>query len=131
MTADVTSLHVQEHRGQQQSVFGRNHRGSAHMLDPRELAERNLRAAWRRDKHLAEHLRVGAIFRRVPDANRKSPSPLDRGGQRCLADRGLNDLLHISDADAVASRGGTVDLDIEVLAARHSVWAPPGACPLV
>ena len=66
---------------------------------------------------LAERLRVGAVLRRVAHAHREPPPAFDGRRQVRLADRGLDDLLDVADADAVARRRGAIDLDVQVLAA--------------
>src|SRR6476659_693165 len=39
---DVTTLHIQKHGREQQAVLRGNHRGTTGVLDPRDLAERDL-----------------------------------------------------------------------------------------
>src|SRR5215831_9849727 len=73
-TADVTSLHVQEHSRQEQSVLRRDHGRPTRVFDVGELAEGNLRAPRRGDEDPPENLRIGAIFGRVPNANREAPA---------------------------------------------------------
>src|SRR3954467_6020607 len=88
------------------------------MLDARELTERNLRAARRRDQHLAEHVGIGAILGRIADPHRESAAAFDRRRQRRLADGGLDYLLNVAHADSVPGGCRAIDFDVEVLAAR-------------
>ena len=112
---DVAALHVQEHRREQQAVLRRNHRGTAGVLDASDLAERDLRAVGRGHEDLAERLRIRAVLRRIPNPDGKPLTALDRRRQRGFPDGGLDHLLDVADADAVARGGAAVDLDVEVL----------------
>ena len=89
------------------------------MLDARDLAQRNLRAVAATRPAPGRAPRGSARYsRRVPHAHRKPPAAFDRRRQHGLADRRFDDLLDVADADAVPRRGGAIDLDVEVLAAR-------------
>src|SRR3954469_8526739 len=87
------------------------------MLDPRELTERNLRAARRRDEDLAEHVRIGAVLRGVADPHREPPPAFNCRRQRRLADGRLDHLLNVAHPDAVSSGCRAIDVDVEILAA--------------
>ena len=63
--ADVASLYIPEHRRQQQAVLRPDHRGTTGVLQPSDLAERNLRAIRRGHEDLAERLRIQPVVRSV------------------------------------------------------------------
>ena len=80
--ADVASLHVEQHGGEQQAVLRRDHRGPARVLDVRDLARAgSAHRSARATSTCAERLRVGAVLRRVPHAHRESSPALDRRRQ--------------------------------------------------
>ena len=85
------------------------------MLDPGDLAERDLRAIGRGHKNVTERLRVRAVLRGVPNPDRKTLTAFDGGRQGGFPNGGLDYLLDVADADAVARGGAAVDLDVEVL----------------
>ena len=112
---DVTALHVQEHRREQQAVLRGNHRGTTGVLNPSDLTERDLRASGRGHEDLTERLRIRAVLRRIPNPDGKTLAALDGRRQGGLSDRRLNHLLDVADTDPKARGGGTVNLDVEVL----------------
>src|SRR5947207_10074846 len=87
------------------------------MFDARELLQRDLRSAGCRNQDLPECVRVGAILGRVAHAHVESRASLDRGGEYRFANSRLDDLLNLSDADAVSRGSRSIDFDVQVLTA--------------
>ena len=74
---DVTALHVQQHRREQQAVLRGDHRRTACVLDPGDLTERNL-APWDEAIRTRQSAWGSAHGTRgIPNRDGKPLTPLD------------------------------------------------------
>ena len=90
-------------------------------MERRELPYRNLRARRCGDQHARE--RVGFITQlpRIAHCHGVALAAFDCLGHCRAADRGLDDVLHVADAQAVTGRFDPIDVEIEETASRQAI----------
>src|SRR5215472_15529931 len=85
------------------------------------MAQGNLRAVTACDQHFAKLLRIGTEIAGITHPNRKTLAALDGGGQVLSADRSFDNILDISDVQAVTIRSRAVNGHFEVGRTRSAL----------
>jgi hypothetical protein len=83
--------------------------GAAHELNARELIQRHPFAGLCRDENAADGARIRTRRRDVADGDVESPLAVKVRARRMSANRELDDVLHVTDVEAVARNGLAID----------------------
>ena len=114
-------LTIEEDVAGEEGVLRLDHLRSTHVGDVRELLQRELLATGCGDGQAVQRLHAVAIFAHVAHAHGVALPPFDRARQTHSAESDLHDLLHLIDAQPVASDGGSIQVDLDVGLAHDSI----------
>ena len=94
----------------------------------RKLGERDLFAVWRADEDALERFHILSQITRVSNINRIAFTAFHGPGHILPANSGFNDILHVSNGEAITGSGGAVHVDIDIVPSRDPFGVgTPGA----
>ena len=118
---------VEDDIAHQKGVFAANHLCTTRIVDVGDFPQGNLYAVHGRNQDAFERFRVVAKFPGVPNTDGKTFPPFHGGRKRHSAYCGLQNLLHIGYAHAVAGHVLAVELDFHIRRTHGTVVKYGGA----
>src|SRR5438132_6731365 len=117
--AQVAPMQIDVDPPREPGIFALQHRRAVADADSRYVAQAYLCAALGQHREIANHLDRVPDFARVADIDREALQTLDRLADVVAPDRRRDHALYVRHIQAIASRGATVDLHIDVASPRQ------------